>query len=81
MHRVGCMPAALPGTAVPIDIGNTWWIRSTPGAVIGRIGPKLTSLGTATAGIEYGRGGFVREHSCAPMRGQRPRRFTGGLTR
>jgi hypothetical protein len=30
-----------------VDIGNTWWIRPTPGAVIGRIGPKLTSLGAA----------------------------------
>jgi hypothetical protein len=29
--------------------------------VVGGIGPKLTGLGATSAGIEYGRGGLIRE--------------------
>jgi hypothetical protein len=44
-----------------MDVDNTRWIRPAPGAVIGRIGPKLTSLGAAAAGIEDGCRGLICE--------------------
>jgi hypothetical protein len=44
-----------------VDIGNARWIRTTPGTVIGGIGPELAGLGPATAGIEDGRGGLICE--------------------
>ena len=48
-----------------VDIHNARWITAAPWSVVGGIGPKLTGLGAAPAGIQHGRRRLVRKQAGA----------------